>query len=85
VITDRYKLVHYHAPDVDEWELLDRQVDPQETRSFYSDPAYADTVRELQTELARLRREVGDEAEPPRAAYGSEPFETEKERPAKPK
>jgi arylsulfatase A-like enzyme len=84
VITDRYKLVHYHAPDVDEWELLDRQIDPQETRSFYSDPAYADTVRELRAELARLRREVGDEAPAPRAAYGSERFDTEKEPPAQP-
>jgi arylsulfatase A-like enzyme len=74
VITDRYKLVHYYKPDIDDWELLDRVEDPLETKSFYNDPAYADTVKELRAELERLRQEVGDTAEPPRAAYGNQPF-----------
>jgi len=74
VITERYKLVHYYKPDVDDWELLDRQVDPLETKNFYSDPAYAETVKELHAELERLRKEVNEPAEVPRQAYGNRPF-----------
>lgn len=77
VITDRYKLVHYYKPDVDDWELLDREKDPLEVKNFYDDPAYAATVRQLQQELTRLRKEVGDTAEPPREAYGKRPFDGE--------
>ena len=59
VITDRYKLVHYYKPDVDDWELLGPpEADPLEVKNFYHDPAYADTVKELHAELERLRKEV---------------------------
>ncbi len=72
VRTDRYTLVFYYgkalgmkgAKNVDldpEWELFDRQKDPQQLRSVYNDPAYAETVRELRVELDRLRRKYGDE------------------------
>lgn len=74
VVTDRYKLVHYYKPDVDDWELLDRQADPLEIKNYYSDPAYAETVRELHAELQRLRATVGENQEPPRSAYGELPF-----------
>lgn len=77
VVTERYKLVHYYKPDVDDWELLDRQADPLETKSYYSDPAYADTVKELKTELERLRIEVQDTEAPPRFVHGNEPFDNE--------
>ncbi|HJS08566.1 MAG TPA: sulfatase [Pirellulales bacterium] len=84
VITDRFKLVHYYKPDVDDWELLDREKDPLETRNYYNDPGYASTVKELHAELERLRKEVDDSAEPPRAAYGNQPFAGEPRRgPAK--
>lgn len=58
VVTDRYKLVHFYAPDVDYWELYDREKDPQEMRNFHGDPAYAGTVGELKAEVLRLRREL---------------------------
>ncbi len=77
VVTDRFKLVHYYKPDVDEWELLDREKDPLETKDFYKDPVYAEKVAELKAELNRLREEVGDTAEPPRSAYGAQPFDNE--------
>ncbi len=77
VVTDRYKLVHYYKPDIDEWELLDRERDPLEVRNFYDDPAYAQTVADLSDELARLRREVKETDPPPRSAYGNERFEGE--------
>jgi len=82
VITDRYKLVHYYTPDVDDWELLDRQQDPLEVKNFYADPAYAETVKELQAELQRLRIEVKDTDTPPRSAYGNQPFDNEPKPPA---
>lgn len=85
VITDRFKLVHYYKPDVDDWELLDREKDPLETKNFYNDPAYADTVKELHAELKRLRTEVQDDAETPRAAYGRQPFDNEPQTAAPPK
>ena len=58
VVTDRYKLVRFYAPDVDYWELYDREKDPLELRSFYGDPAYAKTIEELKAEALRLRKEL---------------------------
>ena len=55
VVTDRYKLVHFYAPDVDYWELFDLKTDPHELRSVYDDPAYAGVVKDLKAEVARLR------------------------------
>jgi arylsulfatase A-like enzyme len=81
VITDRYKLIHYYKPDVDDWELLDREKDPLEVTNFYKDPAYAQTVKELHAELERLKVEVKETDPPPREAYGNRPFEGEPVRP----
>lgn len=77
VVTDRYKLVHFYKPDLDTWELYDLKVNPQETKNFINDPAYAKTVAELKTELTRLRTElkVPAENEEPRAAYGHVSFD----------
>lgn len=58
VVTDRYKLVHYYEPQYDYWELFDRVADPSEMRSVYADPKYAGVVKELKTEVARLRKEL---------------------------
>jgi arylsulfatase A-like enzyme len=77
VITDRYKLIHYYKPDVDDWELLDREQDPQETRSFYNEPAYAGTVKELKAELQRLQAEVKETLPPPRFTHGNKTWEGE--------
>jgi len=77
VVTDRYKLVHYYKPDVDEWELYDRKENPDETKNFIHDSMYAETVEKLKTELTRLRTElkVPPISEEPRAAYGKVPFD----------
>ncbi len=84
VITDRYKLVHYYKPDVNDWELLDRQKDPLEVKNFYNDPAYAQTVKELHAEVERLKVEVKETDPPPREAYGNRPFDGEPMRPDAP-
>ncbi len=77
VVTDRYKLIHYYKPDVDDWELLDRVKDPQELRNLYHDSDYQDVVAQLKAELNRLQQEVGETSPPPREAYGRRPFDNE--------
>lgn len=58
VVTDRYKLVHFYEPEFNYWELFDRKKDPRELTSVFGQPKYAATQRELEAELARLRREL---------------------------
>ncbi len=74
VITDRFKLIHYYAPDVDDWELLDDAKDPLEVKNYYRDPAYADMVKLLRKELDRVKKEALDTGETPPAAYGNKPL-----------
>ena len=54
VRTDRYKLIHYY--ELKEWELFDLEKDPDELKSVYGDPAYADVVKRLEAELVRLQK-----------------------------
>ncbi len=54
VRTDRYKLIYYY--NFNEWELFDLNNDPDELKSVYNDPKYSDIVKELKTELERLRK-----------------------------
>jgi arylsulfatase A-like enzyme len=56
VRTERYKLIHY--PYKNEWELLDLGKDPLENTNVYHDPAYADVVKQMKAELARLVKEL---------------------------
>jgi arylsulfatase A-like enzyme len=58
VVTDRHKLVRFYEPDSDYWELFDRQSDPNEMKSVHGDPAMAAVQKELEAELARLRKEL---------------------------
>lgn len=69
--TNRYTLVFYYGqplgmkgaqnkPTEPEWELFDRQKDPEQVRNVFNDPAYAEVVRELRAELDRLRKELKD-------------------------
>ncbi len=58
VVTDRYKLVHFFRPEADNWELFDRETDPQELQNVYGRPGYASIQQELESELRRLRQEL---------------------------
>ena len=58
VRTDRYKLICYDQAD--QWELFDLEADPDEVRSVYGDPGYADVQRGLLVRLDELRVEYGD-------------------------
>ena len=58
VATDRYKLIRFYGkdvPDGEEWELYDLKTDPQEMKSAYDNPEYANKITELKEELQRLR------------------------------
>ncbi len=58
VRTQRYKLICFYGLPQPQWELYDLEEDPHEMRNVYADPAYADVVAELKTELKRLRRQL---------------------------
>jgi len=70
VVTDRYKLVHFYVPDVDYWELYDREQDPLEMRSVFGRPEYARVTEDLKKEITRLRTELKFPADLPKEAYG---------------
>ena len=58
MITDRYKLVQFYGTGEDYAELFDLKEDPTETRSVFGQPDSAAVQKELQSELARLRKEL---------------------------
>ena len=62
IVTMEYKLAHFYY-DVDEWELYDRKKDPREMNNVYTDPAYAEIVKELKVKLAELRVKYKDSEE----------------------
>jgi arylsulfatase A-like enzyme len=64
VRTERHKLIYFY--NLKEWELYDLQADPDELRSVYDDPAYADIQAALHVELDRLRElyAVGEDPVP---------------------
>jgi len=70
VITDRYTIAHFYWPDVDYWELFDRQKDPEEMKSVFGDPAYADVQTNLMQQVMQLRKELKEPAKDDPRAYG---------------
>ena len=62
MVSKEYKLVHFYY-DVDEWELYDRENDPNEMNNVYNDPKYADVVKELRVKLKNLRVKYKDSPE----------------------
>ena len=58
VRTDRYKLIEYYK-EGDYWELFDLAEDPNELRNVYSDPANAELIADLATQLRALQEQYG--------------------------
>lgn len=58
VVTDRYKLIRFYEPGAEAWELFDRKTDPHELTSLHGKPELAAVQKELEAELARLRKEL---------------------------
>jgi hypothetical protein len=71
VITDRYMLTHFYAPDVDYWELFDREKDPGEMTSVFGNPAYAAVQDQLLQEVQRQRLELKEPAKDDPKAFGA--------------
>ncbi len=53
VRTDRHKLIYF--PMSTEWNLFDLEIDPNEMRSLHAEPDYESKLKELKSELNRLR------------------------------
>jgi arylsulfatase A-like enzyme len=70
VITDRYTLAHFYAPDVDYWELFDREKDPHEMKSVYGDPAYSQVQTRLMKEVQQLRKDLKEPSKDDPKAFG---------------
>jgi arylsulfatase A-like enzyme len=62
IVNRKFKLVHFYY-DVDEWELYDRENDPNEMKNVYNDPNYKDIVESLTNELYELRKKYKDSKE----------------------
>ena len=60
--TERYKLIHFYY-DIDAWELYDLQEAQHELNNIYDDPAYANIVKRLKSELKKLQTQYGDSDE----------------------
>jgi len=57
VYDGRFKLIHFYD-DIDHWELIDLQSDPNELKNVYSDNKYAADIERLAAELERLKAEL---------------------------
>jgi arylsulfatase A-like enzyme len=58
VVTEQYKLVHFYDSPGAYWELFDNKTDPKELTSVYGKAEYATVQKDLEAELARLRKEL---------------------------
>lgn len=70
IVTARYKLVHFDAPNVNDWEFFDLANDPHELRSVYAEKAYQPVIVELKHQLDRLRAQLKVPATFPSDVYG---------------
>ncbi len=57
--TDRYKLIHFYN-DIDEWELYDMKLDPNELNNLINNPNYADIISDLKKQLQQQRDKYDD-------------------------
>jgi arylsulfatase A-like enzyme len=59
--TDRYKLIRFYQ--FGEWEFYDLQQDPEELVNEYANPAHANTISRLKSDLDAQRKEYRDESD----------------------
>ena len=52
--TDRYKLIHFYN-DIDQWELYDLKLDPNEVTNLYGRKGYEDLTKSLFDQLVKTR------------------------------
>jgi arylsulfatase A-like enzyme len=74
VVTARYKLAYFYEPQFNYWELFDLDKDPHELKSVLGRPEYAQVQRELEADLASLRKELKvPQQDPPETMIGRGP------------
>ncbi|MEK7782008.1 MAG: sulfatase [Verrucomicrobiota bacterium] len=78
VRTETHKLIYYWKQD--QGEMFDLVHDPAELRNLYADPAQQDVVKQLKTEMLRLKRELKDEDQ-----FAARPPADDVDRPSAPK
>jgi arylsulfatase A-like enzyme len=61
VRTETHKLIHFWK--LGQWEMYDLTKDPDEMHNLYEDPAQQETVKKLNDELYRLKRELKDQGQ----------------------
>lgn len=71
VITGRYTLAHFYTPDVDCWELFDREKDPREMRNVFGHPDYTVVQTRLREEVVRQRINLKEPEDDDPKAYGA--------------
>ncbi|WP_273274634.1 sulfatase [Maribacter polysiphoniae] len=59
IATKKYKLIHFYY-DVDEWELYDREKDPNETHNVYDQPGYSKIKTDMKLKLDAIREKYKD-------------------------
>jgi len=59
IATKDFKLIHFYF-NVDEWELYDRNEDPNETNNVFNNPEYTDVIKELKEKLEELKVKYKD-------------------------
>ena len=62
VYDGRWKLIHFYR-DIDQWELYDLQTDPHELHNIYGQKGTEKTLKRLQKELHRLKKQYDDTIE----------------------
>ena len=62
IVTEDYKLAHFYY-DIDEWELYDREKDPNEMNNVYNDHDYKEVVVQLKKDLKEIRKKYKDSKE----------------------
>lgn len=58
--TQRYTLAHFYY-NIDQWELFDREKDPEQLVNLIDDPEYQEVVTDLKKQLKKLMAQYGDD------------------------
>jgi arylsulfatase A-like enzyme len=64
VKTLQYKLMHFYAPELNEWQMFDLYADPNEMNNIYSDAAFSSVREGMEAQLDALRIKYDDSCPP---------------------
>ncbi|MEM6506334.1 MAG: sulfatase [Planctomycetota bacterium] len=55
--TKQFSLMHFYGPKQGYWEFYNLDKDPQQLKSVYNDPVYAETIKKLKIDLQDLQKQ----------------------------